>query len=211
MPIRNHSHNSIRAHRITVTGVMSAIAFVLMVLEFSLPFVPAFLKFDFSDLPALLTSFSLGPLWGVMVELIKNLLHLTLTTTGGVGELANFLVGTALTAPAGAVYYFFRTRRGAVSATLCGMFFAAAVSFPVNLWITYPFYAHFMPMDAIISAYTVIFPFVDSLPRALLTVNVPFTLGKGLIDAVITFAVYKKLSPLLKGRTGSPKKEGESE
>ncbi len=184
---------------------MSAAAFVLMVLEFSLPFVPSFLKFDFSDLPALLTSFALGPVWGVVVELLKNLLHLSMTQTSGVGELANFLVGAAFVSVAGAVYRFVRTRAGASVGALCGMIVSAAVSFPVNLFLTYPFYEHFMPMETILAMYHTIFPFVETLPQALLFVNVPFTLLKGLIAFIISFVIYKKLSPLLQG-----KKEGES-
>ena len=184
--------------KLTVTAVMSAVSLVLMMLEFAFPFVPSFLKFDFSDLPAFITAFSLGPVCGVTVELIKNLLHLIFTATGGVGELANFIIGAALVAPAGIIYKYNRTRKGALIGALTGSLFAALISFPVNYFITYPFYTNFMPLDAIIGAYHAIFPFIDSLPKALVTVNIPFTLLKGLIDASLTFAVYKKLSPILK-------------
>ena len=73
---------------ISVVGIMSAIGFVLMMLEFPLPFlIPGFIKFDFSELPALITAFAYGPLSGVLVCLVKNLLHLFFTTSAGVGEL----------------------------------------------------------------------------------------------------------------------------
>ena len=72
---------------ITVTAMLSAVAFILMFLDFSVPFMPAFIKMDLSELPALIGSFAMGPLCGVIICLIKNLLHLMITSTGGVGEL----------------------------------------------------------------------------------------------------------------------------
>ena len=169
-------------------------------LEFPVPLVPSFLKFDFSDLPALITSFSLGPVWGVLVELIKNLVHLPFTGTSGVGELANFIIGAMLVAPAGIVYKFKKDRAGAVLGSAVGALFAAVVSVPVNYFITYPFYTNFMPLEAILGAYKAILPAADTLIKALLIFNVPFTFVKGAICAVITFIVYKKLSPIIKGK-----------
>ncbi|MBR0236386.1 MAG: ECF transporter S component [Clostridia bacterium] len=186
--------------KITVTGIMSAVAAVLMFLEFSVPIVPSFLKFDFSDLPAVITSFSLGPLWGVLVELLKNVIHLPFTQTSGVGELANFIIGALLVFPAGLIYKKKRTRGGAVIGSLAGALFAAAVSVPVNYFITYPFYTNFMPMDAIIGMYRAIVPAADTLIKALLIFNVPFTFVKGILCVLITFFVYKPLSRVIKGK-----------
>ena len=197
---RNVSGKKVTAKEIAVTGIMSAVAFVFMVLEFGVPIVPSFLKFDFSDLPALITSFALGPVFGVCVELIKNLLHLLFTHTGGVGELANFLVGTALVFPAGLIYKHRKTRKNALIGVLAGAVLSTAISFPVNYFITYPFYAKLMPMDAILDAYKLILPAADTLPKALLIFNCPFTFVKGVLNACITFAVYKHLSPILKAK-----------
>ena len=186
--------------KITVTGIMSAVAAVLMFLEFSVPIVPSFLKFDFSDLPAVITSFSLGPLWGMLVELLKNVIHLPFTQTSGVGELANFIIGALLVFPAGLIYKKKKTRGGAVIGSLAGALFAAAVSVPVNYFITYPFYTNFMPMDAIIGMYSAIVPAADTLIKALLIFNVPFTFVKGILCVLITFFVYKPLSRVIKGK-----------
>ena len=186
--------------KITVTGIMSAVAAVLMFLEFSVPIVPSFLKFDFSDLPAVITSFSLGPLWGVLVELLKNVIHLPFTQSSGVGELANFIIGALLVFPAGLIYKKKKTRGGAVIGSLAGALFAAAVSVPVNYFITYPFYTNFMPMDAIIGMYRAIVPAADTLIKALLIFNVPFTFVKGILCVLITFFVYKPLSRVIKGK-----------
>lgn len=190
----------ISLRKMTVTAIMSAISAVLMFLEFSVPIVPSFLKFDFSDLPAVITAFAVGPVWGVIVELLKNLIHLPFTQTSGVGELANFIIGALLVFPAGLVYKLKKDRGGALIGSLSGAFVAALVSVPVNYFITYPFYTNFMPMDAIIGAYKAIVPAADTLIKALLIFNVPFTFVKGLVCVVITFAVYKKLSPVIKGK-----------
>lgn len=190
----------ISIRKLTVTAIMSAISAVLMFLEFSVPIVPSFLKFDFSDLPAVITSFALGPVWGVIVELLKNLIHLPFTNTSGVGELANFIIGALLVFPAGLVYKLKKDRTGAVIGSLAGAFIAAAVSIPVNLFITYPFYTNFMPMEAIIGMYKAILPAADTLIKALIIFNVPFTFVKGMICVVLTFLVYKKLSPVIKGK-----------
>ncbi|MBR5754046.1 MAG: ECF transporter S component, partial [Clostridia bacterium] len=87
--------------KLTTTAVMAAIATILMYIEFPIPVMPAFVKLDFSELPALLTSFALGPWYGALVCLLKNLIHLPVTSSSGVGELANFLIGIFFVIPAG--------------------------------------------------------------------------------------------------------------
>ena len=184
-----------------VTAIMSAVSIVLMMLEFSVPFVPSFLKLDISDFPALLTSFSISTIAGVAVFFLKNVLHLFFTTTSGVGELANFIISAAFVFPAGLIYKRFRTKSGAVVASFIGAIAAALVCVPVNYFITYPFYAKVMiPMDTIIGMYQAILPFVDGLLEALLIFNLPFTFLKGAVCILLTFLVYKHLSPILKGK-----------
>ena len=193
------NRNSLRA--LVGTAVLSALSFVLMLLEFSVPFVPAFLKLDFSDLPALIASFAYGPLAGVTVALIKNLLHLPigLPVTYGAGELANFLLCVSFVLPAGIFYRLVKGKTGAVIGALIGMMTMAIVGLPINYYITYPIYATLMPMQEILNAYTAINPAVTDLWSALVTINLPFNLVKGLLSVVITFALYKKISPLLVG------------
>ncbi len=185
---------------LTVTAVLSAIAFVLMLLDFSVPFMPSFIKLDLSEFPALLASFALGPVYGVAVCLVKNLIHLLMTKTAGVGELSNFLLGAVFTFTAGLVYRLKKTKKGAVWGSLAGALLMALLSFPINLFITYPFYMSLMPLDRIIAAYQAIIPGVDGLAACLFIFNVPFTLLKGLISVVLTVLTYKRLRPLLKGR-----------
>ena len=186
---------------IAVIAIMSALSIVLMMLEFSVPVVPSFLKFDISDFPALLTSFAIGPWAGVAVCLMKNVLHLFFTATSGVGELANFIISSAFVFPAGLLYRHFHTKWGAVLASFVGAVAAALMCVPVNYFITYPFYAKVMiPMEIIIGMYQAILPSVDGLVEALLIFNLPFTFAKGAICILLTFLVYKHLSPILKGK-----------
>lgn len=184
---------------ITVTAMLSAVAFVLMFLDFSVPFMPAFIKMDLSELPALIGSFAMGPVCGVMVCLIKNLLHLFMTSTGGVGELSNFVLGVLFVLPAGLIYKKKKTRKNAIIGALIGAVCMAAVSFPSNYFIIYPIYENFMPREVIIAAYQAIIPSVKTLGQCLLIFNVPFTFIKAMISVVVTIFVYKKISPILKG------------
>lgn len=198
MKHKNNFHGYVRP--IAVVAIMSALSIVLMMLEFSIPLVPNFLKFDISDFPAVLTSFAISPIAGVAVCLLKNVLHLFYTTTGGVGELANFLISASLVLPAGLIYAKIRTRKGAMLGSAVGALVSAVVCVPVNYFITYPFYASaFLPMDVIIGLYQKILPSVDSLEEALLIFNMPFTFVKGTVCILLTFLVYKPLSPILKG------------
>ena len=187
---------------ITVTAIMGAVGFILMMLEFPLSFIiPSFIKFDFSELPALITAFALGPWWAVLVCFIKNALHLFVGTTAGVGELSNFVLGAIFVYTAGVIYKKNKTRRGALTGSLIGAALMAAISVATNYFFVYPIYAKMLiPMDAIVGMYSAILPFVDNLFEALIIFNFPFNLAKGLIDASICFAIYKKLSPILKSK-----------
>ena len=189
--------------KITVTAMLSAVAAVLMMLEFPVPLMPGFIKLDISELPALLAAFGLGPVYGVAVCLVKNLIKLFTTNTGGVGELANFTIGLFFVLPAGLIYKFRKTRGGAVAGSLVGAVVMAIASLPINYFITYPVYTKFMPIEAIVGAYQAIRPGVNGLLECLITFNIPFTFVKGLIDAILCFLIYKPLSPILHGRKRS--------
>ncbi|MBU3806716.1 MAG: ECF transporter S component [Candidatus Fournierella pullistercoris] len=199
--------STLRVRNLVVTAMLSAVAAVLMMLSFSLPMlIPGFVKMDVSELPALLAAFSMGPAWGVLVCLLKNLLNLIVggTTTAGVGELCNFLLGAAFVASAGLVYQRNKTLRGAVVASLLGAAVMAVVSLPVNYFVIYPVYSNlYGGMDLIIEAYQALRPDVNGLLECLLIFNTPFTLVKGLLTSVLAFVVYKPLSPMLHGRKKS--------
>ena len=189
-----------RIRKMCGVAMLSAVSYVLMFLEFPLPFImPSFIKMDFSELPALVASFAYGPLAGVIVCLIKNLIHLLNTQTGGVGELSNFVLGAVFAAVSGLIYKKFHTKKGAIAAAFVGALAMAVVSLFTNYYIVYPIYTVFMPMEAIIGAYKAIIPSVNSLWECLLIFNVPFTFFKGMCSVLITLFIYKPMSHLLKG------------
>ncbi len=191
--------SNIKIRYLVFTALFSAISVVLMYLEISIPIVPSFIKFDFSDLPALICSFAFGPLYGVLVCLLKNLLHLFASQTAGVGELANFAMGAIFAFTAGTVYKFNKTRKGAVISSVSAAFAMGILSLPLNYFLIYPLYYKLgMAKEAILGMYKAILPSVDGIFSALCVFNLPFTVVKGLIVALIAFLIYKPLSPILK-------------
>ena len=189
----------INVRKLTMTAMLSAVATVLMFFSFSVPVVPSFIKMDFSELPALIGAFSMGPVSGVMICLIKNLVNLTATTTGGVGELCNFMLGACFVLPAGLVYKRKKTKMSAITGALIGAIVMAVLSVPINYYLTYPVYAAFIPMDTIIGMYQAINPSVTGLLDAIIKFNMPFTFVKALFSVLITVLIYKHVSPLIKG------------
>lgn len=191
--------NKINVRKLTMTGMLAAVSTVLMFLSFSVPLMPSYIKLDFSELPALIAAFSLGPVCGVVVVLIKNLVNLTFSQTGGVGELCNFLLGSIFVFPAGFIYKKFKSQKGAFVGSFIGAVSMAVVSIFVNYYIIYPIYTAFMPLKAIIGTYKAILPSIDNLWQALIIFNMPFTFIKGLCSVIITLLIYKKISPIIKG------------
>ncbi len=184
---------------LTGTAMLSAVAFILMYLEFPIPIMPSFIKLDFSDLPALIGAFAYGPIAGVLIELIKNLLHMFVSQSGAVGELSNFMLGALFVLPAGIIYSLKKNKKSAVLGAITGALVSALASIPSNYFIVYPVYTAFMPMDAIIGMYQAIRPSTDNLLEALVVFNAPFTFFKELISVVVTVLIYKPLSSILKG------------
>ena len=182
-------NSTTNVRKLTGTAMLGAVAAVLMYLEFPIPIMPSFVKLDVSELPALLAAYAYGPLSGIAVCLIKNLIKLPSTSTAAVGELFNFVMGS-------------KTRRSALIGAGMGALVMAVVSVPYNYFIVYPAYVvmYHLPLEAIIGMYQAINPSVDGLLACLLTFNLPFTLFKGLLDAVLCFLIYKPLSPILHGR-----------
>lgn len=186
--------------KLTVTAMLGAVATVLMFISFSVPLMPSFIKLDLSELPALIASFAFGPIWGVCVCAVKNLINVFFSTTGGVGELSNFLLGSTFVFYAGLMYKFIGGRKGALIGSVVGAACMAIISVITNYYVVYPVYTAIMPMETILGMYRAINPNVETLWDALLWFNMPFTFIKGMLSVIITFLIYKKISPLLKGK-----------
>lgn len=191
-----------RTRALTGTAMLAAVATILMYMEFPIPIMPAFIKMDISELPALIASFAYGPLSGIAVCLIKNLIKLPSTSTAAVGELFNFVMGALFVGVVGIVYKKNKTRKGAIIGAVAGALIMALVSLPYNYFVVYPAYVvmYHLPLEAIIGMYQAINPNVNGLLACLVTFNVPFTFAKGMVDALLCFLIYKPLSPILHGR-----------
>ena len=191
-----------RTRALTGTAMLAAVATILMYMEFPIPIMPGFIKMDISELPALIASFAYGPLSGIAVCLIKNLIKLPSTSTAAVGELFNFVMGALFVGVAGIVYKKNKTRKGAIIGAVAGALIMALVSVPYNYFVVYPAYVvmYHLPLEAIIGMYQAINPNVNGLLACLITFNVPFTFVKGMVDALLCFLIYKPLSPILHGR-----------
>ncbi len=202
--VKTKPNRKVSTRALTACAMLAAVSFVLQFLEFSIPIIPSFVKFDLSDVPALIGTFVLGPVYGVAIELVKNIIHIPFGSSSGVGELCNFLFGAVFTFTAGIIYKFKHTRGGAIIGCLCGALLMAVVSIPINYFFVYPAYVviYNMPLDAIISAYEAILspiagiPTGNSLLNCLIVFNLPFTLCKGIIEAAICYIIYKPISRL---------------
>lgn len=193
--------NSTKVRYMTVVGMLSAVATVLMLFEFPLPFVPEFYKIDISEIPVLLGTFALGPVAGVMTECIKILLNFVIngTSTGGVGELANFLIGCSLCVPAGLIYKRMHTKKGALAGLATGTVCMTVLGCVLNAFVLLPTYAAAfgMPIDAIVQMGHALNPAINSLTAFVILAVGPFNLIKGILVSVILLLIYKKVSPIL--------------
>ena len=192
--------SNFKTRKLTVTAVLSAMSIVLAFLGFAIPLMPSFIKLDFSDLPALLAGFAFGPWYAVAVCFIKNIYNLFFGTAGIVGATSNFLLGLLFVVPAAWLYRVKRNLKGAIIGSLAGAFSMAVVGIFTNYYLVYPMYTAMMPMEVIIGMYQAINPAVTDLWSALIYMNFPFTLVKGLINVVFAFILYKRLSPLFFGK-----------
>ena len=187
---------------ITQIGMLGAIATVLMLFEIPLPFAPSFYEIDFSEVPVLIGCFSMGPLAGAMIELVKIILNFVIngTMTAGVGEVANFIIGCSLCVPAGIIYKKNKTKKGAMVGLIAGTLFMTVLGCFVNAYILLPTYAAAfqIPIDGLIEMGAVVNGNINSLFTFVMFAIVPFNLLKGVLDSIIVMAVYKKISPILK-------------
>lgn len=191
----------ISTRTITITALLASISYILAFFEFPVPLSPSFARMDLSDIPALIGAFALGPATGVIIELIKNVLQLLSTSTAGIGELANFLIGASYVWIAGFIYKYKRTKKGAVSAYIISSIVMGVVAMIVNYFILLPLFETFMPLDQLIASFSEFLPFIQTKLDVVLYNVLPFNVIKGLVVGLVTMVVYKKLAPVLKGET----------
>ena len=185
---------------ITMTALLSAMAYVLAFVEFPVPLSPSFARMDLSDLPALIGAFAFGPISGLLIELVKNTLQLLTTSTGGIGEIANFLMGASYVVTAGVIYKHQKTKKTALLACIAASFVMGAAAAFANYFILLPLFETFMPLDQLIASFAEFLPFIHTKQDVVLFNALPFNLLKGLVIGGVTMLIYKKLTLVLKGR-----------
>ena len=185
---------------LTMTAVLSAIAFVLAFFEFPVPLSPSFARMDLSDLPALVGAFAYGPVAGILIELVKNALQMFTSSTGGIGELANFIMGSSFVASAGLIYKLHKTKKTAMLACLIASAVMGIVAAIVNYFILLPVFEAFMPLDQLIASLGKFIPSIKTKLDVVLFNAFPFNLLKGIGISIVTMLLYKRLTPILKGR-----------
>lgn len=180
---------------ITVLGALSSL---LMAFEFPLPFAPAYMKFEISDLPALFAGFFLGPAAGALTELLKILIKLVLvgSSSAFVGEGMNLLCALAYVLPCTVSYHWHRTREGALTALVVGSLAASVFAVVANRFLAIPLYVELykIPLAAILKMARAANPLVHSLTDFLLLTVLPFNLLKYGVVSWITYLIYKKAS-----------------
>jgi riboflavin transporter FmnP len=191
--------NHFNTRTLVSVAMLAAISYVLAFIEIQVPLSPTFAKMDLSDFPALIAAFAINPLAGVIVEAIKNGLQLMSTSTGGIGELANFLMGSALAFTAGLFYHKLKTKKRAVLGCVLGTIAMAITAAILNYFVLLPLYSTFMPIEQVIEAFAAFIPFINTKLDVVLFNAIPFNLFKGAIISILTILVYKRLSPILKG------------
>ena len=181
----------------TRIAILAAAASILFLIE--IPIV-AFYKLDLSNIPVLLGAFSMGPVPGVIILALKSAIGLLHSSSAGVGELADFVMGAALIIPASVIYHRKKSRKNAIIGMAIGTVCMVIVGVLMNKWVMLPFYmgAFYMDMDGIIKAAGV--AGVDSEWKLLLLVTGPFNLLKGVVLSIVTALIYKPLSPILHGK-----------
>ena len=182
-------------------AILSAVAAILMLLEFPLPIAPSFYKLDFSEVAVLIGGFALGPAAAVAVEALKIVINTMFngSSTMFVGELSNFVIGCAMCVPAAVIYKRNKTRNNAIKGLCAGTLCMTVVGVAMNYFVAIPAFvaiAHY-PLDAIIGMGAAIFPFIKNTFQLVLACVTPFNLIKGILVSLITTLLYKHVSPLL--------------
>ena len=191
----------IRTKDMTKVAMLSVIGFVLMYFQLPLTFVaPPFMKLDISDLPVLMGAFTMGPVYGIIIAALKNIMHIIFkgTMTAGVGELSNFIISSTFALVSSYIYRKHRTYKGAVLSMTVGVVAMTILAMISNYFVVFPLYGKVMPMDAIIAMGSAITSKITGLFTMMIYSVLPFNLIKGFTTSAVMMLVYKKISPLFK-------------
>lgn len=189
--------------KMAMIGMFSALAMILHLFDFPLPFAPGFYKLDFSELPILIGTFAFGPAAGVMMEFIKILLKLFIkgTSTAFVGDLANFVIGCSFILPASAIYAFHKSKRTAIVACIAGTVILTVFGTAFNAVYLLPAFSKLygMPLESLLEMGSAVNPLAEGgIVSFVVACVAPLNLIKGASVSLVTLLVYKPLSPIIK-------------
>ena len=196
-----NSSSMLRTKDMTKIGMLSVIAFILMYFQLPITFVaPPFMKLDISDLPVLMGAFTMGPVFGIIIAALKNILHIVFkgTMTAGIGELSNFIISSTFAFVSAYFYRKHRTYKGAIISLTLVVLAMTALAMLSNYFVVFPLYAKVMPMDAIIAMGSAITSKITGLFTMMIYSVLPFNLIKGFTTSAVMMLVYKKISPIFK-------------
>lgn len=190
--------------KMAMIGMFSAIAMILHLFDFPLPFAPAFYKLDFSELPILVGTFAFGPAAGVTMEFIKILLKLFIkgTSTAFVGDLANFVIGCSFILPASVIYAFRKNKKTAILACVIGTAILTVFGTAFNAVYLLPAFSKLygMPLEQLLAMGSAVNSRVKegSIVSFVIACVAPLNLIKGASVSIVTLLIYKPLSPIIK-------------
>ncbi|WP_102028503.1 ECF transporter S component [Salirhabdus sp. Marseille-P4669] len=181
-------NSSRKSLKLVILAILSTISFLLMFLNFPLPFLPPYLKIDFSDVPAIMATFIFSPIAGIIVEGLKNGLHLIYTgVSDPIGVAANFLAGVMFVVPVGILYHKFKTVKSVVSGLIASTVVMAIGMSVLNYFVVLPAYAWFVEApDMALPAVKLSTVFIGILP---------FNAIKGIVVALLLVPLFIKLKP----------------
>ena len=174
---------SLKLRAVLTIAMLSGISFILMMLNFPLPFLPVFLKIDFSDVPALIAAITMGPIAGILVELVKNLLDWIYTGAPEgipVGHMANFATGVLFILPTYYIYKKFPSVKGLMSGLVVATIVMSVGMAALN-------YVAFLPL------YTYLLGFEFNAYETIVLGILPFNIVKGIMMIVVVTMLYRTM------------------
>jgi len=180
-------------------SILAVIGTILTIINMSVPGFPPFLKLDLGNIPAVIGAIAMGPMAAVFIELIKNLLKFIVdTSTGGIGEFANFMVGIGYIIPFAIIYKKNPTKKGFIIGATVGVIVMTIMGAVLNYFVLIPMYAILMGgQELIISMAAVANSSITDLRTLILIGIIPFNMFKGIVVSVVGYALYQSLKPVI--------------
>ena len=198
------SNTTNKTRKLVEIGMLGAIATVLMLFEFPIPFIaPPFYELDFSEVPVLVGAFALGPVAGATIELVKILINLLIngTATAFVGEIGNYILGCSFIIPAALIYKKKKSKKNALIGMIAGTITMTVLGCFLNAYVLLPTYAAAfgMSIEKIVEMGSAVNGNITNIMTFVVLAVAPFNILKGFIVSAITLLIYKHISPILKG------------